>query len=132
MTLKPMILLVDDHEVFRSHLSELLRQDGYQVMERANGKEAIAAVVDETPNLIVIDMNMPVLDGLNATTQIRRLGKRFQKLPILLISANSAELREAAISAGCTGYCSKHEVNQLLMAIARLLEYPSSSATADQ
>ena len=100
------ILVVDDFDDTRLLLRTWLRKKGYRVVEAENGKEAIAKVQDSDPDLVIMDVEMPELDGLSATRQIRTL-KNFAELPIVAVSAYGADMfREQALAAGCNDYMS--------------------------
>ncbi|MEP6741302.1 MAG: response regulator [bacterium] len=100
------ILVVDDFDDTRLLLRTWLRKKGYRVVEAENGNEAIAKAMEIEPDLIIMDVEMPELDGLSATRQIRML-KNSTELPIVAVSAYGADLfREQALSAGCNEYIS--------------------------
>src|SRR6266404_6858604 len=100
------ILVVDDFEDTRLLLRTWLRKKGYRVVEAENGNEAIAKARDLKPDLIIMDVEMPELDGLSATREIRTL-KNSVELPIVAVSAYGADLfREQALAAGCNDYMS--------------------------
>jgi CheY-like chemotaxis protein len=100
------ILVVDDFDDTRLLLRTWLRKKGYHVVEAANGKEAIAKAQETDPDLIIMDVEMPELDGLSATRQLRKL-KDSAELPIVAVSAYGADLfREQALAAGCNEYMS--------------------------
>jgi CheY-like chemotaxis protein len=98
------ILIVDDFDDTRLLLRTWLNKKGYRVVEAENGKEAIAKAEEIEPDLIIMDVEMPELDGLSATRQIRKL-KNSAELPIVAVSAYGADLfREQALAAGCNEY----------------------------
>jgi CheY-like chemotaxis protein len=113
----PTILVVDDHDGFRTSLRDMFEAYGYQVVEASNGREAIETASSECPDIIVMDLNMPVMDGLNASRQIRKEGGRCQNTPILAISGNGLEMRELALQAGCTDYFNKNEAVRMIMVL---------------
>ncbi len=103
---KRTILVVDDFDDTRLLLRTWLRKKGYQVVEAENGNEAIAKARDIELDLVIMDVEMPELDGLSATRQIRKL-KDSTELPILAVSAYGADLfRQQALDAGCNEYMS--------------------------
>jgi len=103
---QPTILVVDDFEDTRLLLRTWLRKKGYRVVEAENGNEAIAKASEIEPDLIIMDVEMPELDGLSATRKIRAL-KDSAALPIIAVSAYGADqFREQALSAGCNEYVS--------------------------
>jgi two-component system cell cycle response regulator DivK len=120
---RPTILVVDDFEDTRLLLRTWLRKKGYRVVEAENGNEAIAKAREIEPDLIIMDVEMPELDGLSATRQIRAL-KDSAVLPIIAVSAYGADqFREQALSAGCNEYVSTpFEPDELEKLIHSLLE----------
>jgi two-component system, cell cycle response regulator DivK len=103
---QPTILVVDDFEDTRLLLRTWLRKKGYRVVEAENGNQAIAKASEIEPDLIIMDVEMPELDGLSATRKIRTL-KDSAALPIIAVSAYGADqFREQALSAGCNEYVS--------------------------
>lgn len=121
ITTRPLILLVDDHQAFRSKLKEIFEECGYQIVEASNGQEAIGAASTECPDLIVMDLNMPIMDGLTASRRIRQMQGRCQNIPILAMSADGPEMREATLQAGCSDYFNKNEIKRLITVIQRLI-----------
>jgi CheY-like chemotaxis protein len=117
------ILVVDDFDDTRLLLRTWLRKKGYRVVEAENGNEAIAKARDTDPDLIIMDVEMPELDGLSATRQIRTL-KNSTELPIVAVSAYGADLfREQALAAGCNDYVSTpFEPDELEKLIRSLLK----------
>ena len=100
------ILLVDDFDDTRLMMKLWLMKNGYQVIEAERGEEAIALAQSEHPDLIIMDMMMPGLNGLDATRRIRE-DQSLEQTPIVAVSAYGAdEYRAKAISAGCTEYVS--------------------------
>ena len=100
------ILVVDDFDDTRLLLRTWLRKKGYRVVEAENGNEAIKKAREIKPDLIIMDVEMPELDGLSATRQIRTL-KDSTELPIVAVSAYGADLfRQQALDAGCNEYMS--------------------------
>jgi CheY-like chemotaxis protein len=81
---------------------------GYSVVEAADGNEALEAIHETHPNLIVIDLNMPVVDGLEAIKKIRNLEAPGEQVPIVAITAFDVYgMKEAALETGCNSYLSK-------------------------
>ena len=103
---KPVILVVDDFDDTRLLLRTWLERKGFEVIEAENGNEAVSQAENNQPNLIIMDLEMPELDGLAATRKIRAV-KSLEKVPVLAVSAYGAEqFREDAIAAGCDEYVS--------------------------
>ena len=83
-----------------------LERKGFRVIEAADGVQAIAQAQHESPDLIIMDVQMPKLDGLAATRKIRAV-KELDEVPIVAVSAYGADLfREQALAAGCNEYVS--------------------------
>ncbi len=100
------ILVVDDFDDTRLLLRTWLQRRGFRVIEAEDGIEAVARATTDSPDLIIMDMEMPQLDGLSATRQIRRL-KDLGDVPIVAVSAYGADqFRELALAAGCNEYVS--------------------------
>ena len=78
------ILLVDDETDFTQPMSFWLKSKGYSVMVASNGESAIKIVKDETPDIVFMDLNMPVMDGVTAVKKIREFNK---EIPVIIISA---------------------------------------------
>ena len=100
------ILVVDDFDDTRLLLRTWLERRGFRVVEAENGIQAINQAETESPDLIIMDMQMPQLDGLSATRRIRKL-ESMNSVPIVAVSAYGADqFREQALSAGCNEYVS--------------------------
>src|SRR6185295_13227561 len=96
------ILVVDDYSDNRTLLSAWLRAKGYKVLEAKNGKEGLLQANRSNPDLILMDLAMPVLDGIEATRQIRQR-RTFSRTPIFAISAYAThDVKDDALAAGCT------------------------------
>ena len=100
------ILIVDDFDDTRLLLRTWLEKKGYLVIEAENGKEAVVEAERRKPDLIIMDVEMPELDGLSATRKIRAL-ENFEHVPIVAVSAYGADqFRADALKAGCNEYVS--------------------------
>jgi CheY-like chemotaxis protein len=103
---KPTILVVDDFDDTRLLLRTWLERKGFLVIEAEDGNEAVALAESKRPDLIIMDLEMPELDGLAATRKIRNM-KELQNVPVLAVSAYGADqFREDALAAGCNEYVS--------------------------
>jgi CheY-like chemotaxis protein len=102
------VMVVDDNESMRELIGMHLRIHGYEVVEASDGSEAVELVRRECPALILMDINMPVMDGLEATRLIRAI-KDLCRMPIVAISAygDGSNNRLEALAAGCDEYISK-------------------------
>lgn len=102
------ILIAEDFDDIRFLLKTVLEGKGYRVMESVNGQEALEIAIRERPDLILMDLNMPVMDGIEAT---RRLCEQPETstVPVIAITAhcNDAAWRERAVDAGCVECVSK-------------------------
>ena len=117
------ILVVDDFDDTRLLLRTWLQKKGFRVVEAENGNRAVAAAESDRPDLIIMDVEMPELDGLAATRKIRALTD-FQSVPIVAVSAYGADqYREHALAAGCDEYVSTpFEPDELERLIRALLK----------
>ena len=109
------VLIVDDHEALRAGVRSVLEARGIEVCgEATNGQEALAKAIQLRPDLIILDITMPVLDGFSAA---REISKRLPGVGILLLSMHeSASMVNIAKSSGARGYVAKSE------GIARLIK----------
>ena len=117
------ILIVDDFDDTRLLLRTWLQKRGFRVVEAENGNRAVAAAERIRPDLIIMDVEMPELDGLAATRKIREL-KNFASVPIVAVSAYGADqYRDHALAAGCNEYVSTpFEPDELERLIRSLIE----------
>ena len=98
------ILVVDDEKEIRSLVASYLRSDGFDVVEAANGQEAVAAVSKRKPDLVVMDIRMPGMDGLEALQEIRRVSDVY----VILLTARAEETdRIIGLSVGADDYVTK-------------------------
>jgi CheY-like chemotaxis protein len=116
------VLLVEDTEDNRFMMRRLLEMTGYRVVEAMNGEEAVRLAEAESPQLILMDLSLPVIDGLAATRLIRKL-PRFEVIPIIAVSAHdTSDFRMEAIQAGCNSYITKPiDFNELEQLIVQML-----------
>lgn len=118
----PTILLVDDHDDIRKMMTLQLQKRGYAVVTASNGLEAVLATAQSAPALILMDINMPELDGLEATMQIRAANLN-TRIPIIALTAHALPGDEArAMGAGCDGFHPKPiDFDKLFEQISELL-----------
>jgi two-component system cell cycle response regulator DivK len=103
---KRTILVVDDFDDTRLLLKTWLEKKGFNVVQAENGNQGVAAAQEVRPDLIIMDMEMPGLDGLAATRKIRSM-KELDSIPVLAVSAYGAQqYRADALAAGCCEYVS--------------------------
>jgi two-component system cell cycle response regulator DivK len=116
------ILLVEDNEMNRDMLSRRLTRKGYEVVIAIDGQQGIKMARSETPDLILMDMSLPVLDGWEATRQLKTAPET-QAIPVIALTAHvMAGDREKAVEAGCNDYDTKPiELPRLLDKIETLL-----------
>jgi len=125
----PDVLLVEDTEDNRQMMRRLLELSGYEVVEAINGMEAIEAASSLHPKIILMDLSLPLLDGLAATRRIRVL-PGLDTVPIVAVSAHdSADFHSEALAAGCDAYITKPiDYSELEELINRLLSRQTASA----
>ena len=121
------ILVVDDFDDTRLLLRTWLERRGFRVIEAENGFQAINRAESEVPDLIIMDMQMPQLDGLAATRRIRGV-KSLVSVPIVAVSAYGADqFRDQALAAGCNEYVSTPFEPATLEGIIRSLVHGDSA-----
>jgi CheY-like chemotaxis protein len=104
---KATVLLVEDTEDNRVMMRKLLEMSGFRVVEAINGKEAVEAAQQVRPEIILMDLSLPFIDGLAATRQIRSLPE-LSKVPIIAVSAHdTTDFHSDAMNAGCNAYVTK-------------------------
>jgi two-component system cell cycle response regulator DivK len=101
------LLLVEDNEMNRDMLSRRLERRGYQVLIAVDGEEGVAAATEHRPDLILMDMSLPVLDGWESTRRLKQQPVT-QGIPVLALTAHAmAGERDKALAAGCNDYDTK-------------------------
>ena len=116
------ILLVEDNEMNRDMLSRRLKRNGYEVVIAIDGQQGVDMAASEAPDLIVMDMSLPVIDGWEATRRVKA-NEATRGIPVIALTAHAmAGDREKAIEAGCEDYDTKPvEITRLLDKITSLL-----------
>ncbi len=124
----PTVLIVDDSPVERRLLCDFLRSHSHwRVYDAANGEEALARVAETTPDLVVTDLNMPVMDGLELVTAMRT---HHPDIPVILITAYGSEaLAVEALERGAAGYVPKSKLTEKLL---QTMDKVVALARADQ
>jgi len=119
------ILLVEDNEMNRDMLSRRLLRNGYEVVLAVDGGDGVAKARTESPDLILMDMSLPVLDGWEATRQLKSEAKT-REIPVIALTAHAMSGdRQKALSAGCDDFDTKPvELPRLLTKIQALLDKP--------
>lgn len=118
----PKILLVEDNEMNRDMLSRRLTRRGFEVVFAADGQQGVDLARSERPDIILMDMSLPVMDGWEATRRIKA-DATMRTIPVIGLTAHAMSGdREKAIEAGCDDYDIKPvEIDRLLGKINRLL-----------
>ena len=119
----PKILLVEDNEDNRDMLARRLQRRGYTVVVAIDGRQGIELAASEQPDLILMDMSLPVLDGWEAT-RLLKASPESRSLPVIALTAHAMSGdREKAVAAGCDDYDIKPiELDRLLDKIEALLK----------
>ena len=114
------VLIVEDEEDIRFLLKTVLESEGYRVVEATTGKEAVSSAAEIAPQLILMDISLPLLDGLSATRQIRA-EESLREVPIVAVSAYHTA-RRRAIRAGCNDLVGKPvDIEELKTVVRRLV-----------
>ena len=101
-------MVVEDSADTRQILCLTFREQGYRVIAAADGNEAVELARESCPDLILMDLNLPFMDGLTATERIRDCRELCNDVPILAITAHDVYgMKDAALQAGCNGYITK-------------------------
>lgn len=118
----PKILLVEDNEMNRDMLSRRLKRKGYDVVMAVDGQQGVEMAAAELPDLVLMDMSLPVLDGWEATRRIKG-GEATASIPVIALTAHAmVGDRQKALEAGCDEYDTKPvELPRLLGKIRSLL-----------
>ena len=118
----PTVLVVEDFEDNRFMMRRLLEMSGYRVVEAVNGEQAVEVAATERPDLILMDLSLPKLDGLAATRRIRQ-SNGLAEVPIVAVSAHdTSDFHADALAAGCNEYVTKPiDFDQLESLLKKLL-----------
>lgn len=120
------VLVVEDFDETRFMIKVSLELSGYRVVEATNGLEAVEVAQREHPDLVLMDIGLPLMDGFTATRRIRE-DRELSKVPIVVVSAHATpEYRVKALAAGCTEYLTKpidfERLKKVLAILARPLD----------
>jgi len=120
-----LILLVEDNELNRDMLSRRLKRAGHEVILAVDGHEAVTKALGDKPDIVLMDLSLPVFDGWEATRRIRAGGG--DRLPIIALTAHAmVGERERALEAGCDDFDTKPvDLERLSAKIAALLTRPA-------
>ena len=118
------VLLVEDNEMNRDMLSRRLVRKGYEVVMALDGRQAVEMAAAEHPDVILMDMSLPVIDGWEATRQVKA-APATRAIPVIALTAHAmAGDREKALAAGCDDYDTKPiDLPRLLDKITSVLEH---------
>jgi len=122
------ILLVEDNEMNRDMLGRRLQRRGYEVIIAIDGADGVAKAQADAPDLILMDMSLPVLDGWEATRRLKAAAET-RSIPVIALTAHAMSGdRDKAIEAGCDDFDTKPvEFNRLLAKIESLLNMTAAS-----
>jgi two-component system cell cycle response regulator DivK len=123
----PKVLLVEDNEMNRDMLSRRLVRKGYEVCMAVDGAEGVALAKSKMPDVILMDISLPVMDGLEATRRIKA-DEQTAAIPVIALTAHAmGEDRDKALAAGCEDYDTKPiDLPRLLEKIETLLKKSSA------
>ena len=126
---RPRVLLVDDYPDAREMYSEYLEFSGFDVVEAGNGMEALQRAVDTTPDIILMDLSLPVMDGWEATRRLKA-DQRTKAIPVVALTGHAlAGISEGAKQAGCDAFVTKPCLPEdLVREIRRILDAPSPAS----
>jgi two-component system cell cycle response regulator DivK len=129
----PKILIVEDNELSRDMLSRRLRRKGYEVLVATDGQEGIAMAQRELPDLVLMDLSLPDLDGWEATSRLKTDAKT-QAIPVIALTAHAMSGdREKALDAGCDEYDTKPiDLRRLLSKMVRFVDDPDPSSSGEK
>ena len=122
------ILLVEDNEMNRDMLSRRLKKRGHEVSLAVDGKQAVDMATSENPDIILLDMGLPVMDGWEAAKHLKQ-SEKTRPIPIIALTAHAmAGDREKAMEAGCDDYDTKPvDIKRLLSKIEAQLARPGDA-----
>ena len=104
---RPRVLIVDDYPDAREMYSEYLQYSGFDVVEAQNGMEALQRAVDDKPDIILMDLSLPVMDGWEATRRLKA-DKRTASIPVVALTGHAlAGISDGAKKAGCDAFVTK-------------------------
>ncbi len=120
---RPRVLLVDDYPDAREMYGEYLQFSGYDVIEAANGMEALERAVQDKPDIILMDLSLPVMDGWEATRRLKA-DERTASIPVVALTGHAlAGISEGARRAGCDAFVTKPCLPEdLVLEIRRVLD----------
>jgi len=125
---RPRVLLVDDYPDAREMYSEYLQFSGFDVVEAANGMEALQRAAEDAPDIILMDLSLPVMDGWEATRRLKA-DTRTAQIPVVALTGHAlAGISEGARQAGCDAFVTKPCLPEdLVREIRRVLSEPAAT-----
>jgi len=129
MTGEPLVLVVDDFQDNREMYAEYLAFSGFRVIQAANGKEALDQAFANRPDIIIMDLSLPVMDGWEATRRLKA-DQRTNAIPVVALTGHAMQGHsKGAIEAGCDSFVAKPCLpDQLVAEIRKMLSTPRLSA----
>jgi CheY-like chemotaxis protein len=126
--IKPRVLVVDDYPDAREMYGEYLEYCGFDVVEASNGMEALQRAIETKPDIILMDLSLPVMDGWEATRRLKA-DKRTRKIPVVALTGHAlAGISEGAKRAGCDAFVTKPCLPEdLVKEIRKVLNAPPSA-----
>ncbi|HKB75356.1 MAG TPA: response regulator [Myxococcales bacterium] len=129
MTQEPLVLVVDDFQDNREMYAEYLAFSGFRVIQAANGKEALDQAFANRPDIIIMDLSLPVMDGWEATRRLKA-DQRTNAIPVVALTGHAMQGHsKGAMEAGCDAFVAKPCLpDQLVAEIRKMLSTPRLSA----
>jgi two-component system, cell cycle response regulator DivK len=124
---RPRVLLVDDYPDAREMYSEYLQYSGFDVIEAGNGIEALQQAIEREPDIILMDLSLPVMDGWDATRRLKA-DQRTASIPVVALTGHAlAGISEGAKKAGCDAFVTKPCLPEdLVKEIRKILDSPAN------
>jgi len=132
-TERPRVLVVDDYPDAREMYSEYLEFSGFDVIQAVNGMEALQRAVDAAPDIILMDLSLPVMDGWEATRRLKE-DARTSSIPVVALTGHAlAGISEGAMKAGCDAFVTKPCLPEdLVKEIRKVLDRSPQSTAASK
>ena len=129
MSQQPLVLVVDDFQDNREMYAEFLAYQGFRVIQAANGVEALDQAFSNRPDIIIMDLSLPVMDGWEATRRLKA-DRRTNDIPVVALTGHAMQGHsKGAIEAGCDSFVAKPCLpDQLVAEIRKMLSTPRGSA----
>ena len=120
----PTVLYIEDDQANRTLVRRVLEAEGYKILEAESGGQGLEVARSEWPDMILVDISMPDMDGYEVTARLRAMGE-VGRVPIVALTANVMRGdRERALEAGCSGYIQKPlDIDALPVQVASFLEH---------